>query len=162
LSAYKKGRESLNFFFQKMSLVNRFFNQPTSRISQPLSVFSQDPFFRQVFDQDVFPTTTPAMDVVETDKQYSLKLNAPGYTKEQISVDVDGNTLIVRGSASEEKEEEGETWIRRERSQNSFTRSVLLGPEIDPSKIKASLKDGILNVQVPKDVTKAQKKITIE
>jgi HSP20 family protein len=121
-----------------MSLVNRFFNQPTSR-SQPLSVFSQDPFFRQVFDQDLFPlaATTPAMDVVETEKEYALKLNAPGYTKEQISVDVDGNTLIVRGSASEQKEEEGETWIRRERSQNSFTRSVLLGPEIDPSKIKA-------------------------
>ena len=146
-----------------MSLVNRFFNQPTSRMSQPLSVFSQDPFFRQVFDQDLFPATTPAMDVVETDKEFSLKLNAPGYTKEQISVDVDGNTLIVRGSASEQKEEGGEgTWIRRERSQNSFTRSVLLGPEIDPSKIKACLKDGILRVQVPKDVTKAQKKITIE
>jgi HSP20 family protein len=144
-----------------MSIVNRFFNQPTSRYSQPLTVFSSDPFFRQVFDQDLI-ANTPAMDVVETEKEFSLKVNAPGFTKEQISVDVDGNTLIVRGSATEQKEEEGETWIRRERSDASFSRSVLLGPTIDPSKIKASLKDGVLHVKVPKDVAKAQKKITIE
>ena len=142
--------------------LNRFFNQPT-RYTHPLAVMTQDPFFRSVFDSDFSALSSPAMDVVETEKEYVLKLNAPGYTKEQISVDVDGNNLIVKGSASEQKEEkEGETWIRRERTESSFQRSVLLGPTIDPSKIKASLKDGVLQVNVPKDETKAQAKITIE
>lgn len=146
--------------------LNRFFNQPTRFSStNPLAVMTQDPFFRSVFDTDFSPLSTqvvPAMDVIETEKDYSLRLDAPGYTKDQISVDVDGNNLIVKGSASEQKEEQGETWIRRERSQSSFQRSVLLGPNIDPSKIKASLKDGVLHVNVPKDVSKAQARITIE
>ena len=152
-----------------MSLINRILN-PTTPLSlyanSPLAVFNTDPFFRdpffRSFEENWVAGRTPALDVVETPESYVVKADVPGYSKDNIDVDVEGGVLNIRGKWVKEEEQKDAVHLARERSESSFQRSISLGTRIDPTKIKASLKDGILEVTVPKNEVEQVKKISIE
>ena len=91
-------------------------------------------------------------DVKESDKGFTLDIDLPGYKKEDISAELKDGYLTVSAKTSdehEEKEEDG-TYIRRERSFGSCSRSFYIGEDIVDSEIKAKFEDGILRVYVPK------------
>lgn len=91
-------------------------------------------------------------DVKESDKGFSLDIDLPGYKKEDISAELKDGYLTVSAKTSdehEEKEEDG-TYIRRERSFGSCSRSFYIGEDIVDSEIKAKFEDGILKIFVPK------------
>ena len=140
-----------------MSLINRRLGTPSRYSAQPLSLFN-DPFFRDVMELD-FPSTSlnafPKLDLIEKNDSFLLKADLPGYKKDQISMDIEGNNLVLRGQAEEEKEERDANYHHRERSTRSFQRVIPLASTIDPKKIKAVMKEGILEVQIPKDVAKS-------
>lgn len=88
-------------------------------------------------------------DVVDKGDHYELRADLPGFNKEEIKIDVNGDTMTVRAEHSEEKEEKNENFVRRERRYGSFARSFDL-TGIDQSGIKAEYKDGVLALRMPK------------
>lgn len=89
------------------------------------------------------------MDLIETDTSYIIKADVPGYQKDQIDVTSEGNVVTIHGQVKKESEGKEDDFVTRERFSESFSRSFALrGLEHD--KIVAELKDGVLNVTVPK------------
>jgi len=97
-------------------------------------------------------TTVPSVNVRENDDEYLVEMAVPGMKKEDFQIEVNNNVLTIRSEVKNEQEKkEGETYTRREFSYQSFYRSFSLNhPEVDESKIKATYKDGILSVVLPK------------
>jgi HSP20 family protein len=92
----------------------------------------------------------PMTDIHETKDAYVFKVELPGFKKEDIQVEFTGDTLILRGERKQEEETKNENCHRLERSYGSFERSFTIPKNIDAKKIDASLKDGILQLSVPK------------
>ena len=97
-------------------------------------------------------------DVKETDKGFMLDIDLPGYKKEDISAELKDGYLTVSAKTNEEHEEKEEdgTYIRRERTFGSCSRSFYIGEEIEESEVKAKFEDGILKVFVPKKEVQPQ------
>lgn len=93
-------------------------------------------------------------DMAETDKEHIISCELPGVSKEDVRIDLEGDTLIVQAvrNAGTDKsgDENGRTFHYRERSYGTVQRRFQVGHGVDPKKIKASLKDGVLTVHVPK------------
>ena len=92
----------------------------------------------------------PRVDIAETDKDFIIKVEIPEVKKEDVKVTVDNGILTIRGERKQENEEKGKKFHRVERHFGSFIRSFTLPDNIDEAKIKASFKDGLLNLQIQK------------
>jgi HSP20 family protein len=92
----------------------------------------------------------PLVDVKDSDSAITVHAELPGLRKEDINIHVENNTLHISGERSQEKKEENERWHRVERSFGSFRRSFRLPEGVKEDEIKASCKDGVLEVVVPK------------
>ena len=89
-------------------------------------------------------------DITEKDGQYILEADLPGFKKEDISVDIDKDCLTITAEhKSEEKEENADSYIRRERFYGSYTRSFNV-KGIDTEAITAAYNDGVLTLTMPK------------
>ena len=97
---------------------------------------------------------SPAVNVEETDKEYRIEVAAPGLEKDDLNVSVDDGVLTIKAEKKAENEENKETYIRREFSFTSFSRSFTLPEEIEVEKISAKHKNGVLNVSLPKTEVK--------
>jgi len=125
-----------------------------SKIPAFSSVF--DNFFK---DDDGFfnavskGTTIPAVNTSETKNMYEMEIAAPGMAKEDFKIEIDNNVLTVSSSKEESSEEEDDDkkYTRKEYSYHSFLRSFRLPENVKSEKIKASYKDGILKVLIPKE-----------
>ena len=104
----------------------------------------------------------PLMDVVETKDGISLKVEVPGIKQEDISISLEDNTLTVKGERKQESEVNEEAYTRVERSYGTFQRSVLLPQTVDASRVKATYKDGVLEIQLPKKEEARPKAIKVE
>jgi HSP20 family protein len=96
--------------------------------------------------------TLPAVNVMETNDDFTIEVAAPGMKREDFNVELDNNTLTISSSREEKKEDKGDDlYTRREFSYQSFQRSFTL-PEnkIEGEKIAARYTDGILYITVPK------------
>jgi len=108
--------------------------------------------------------TNVAVNIKERDDDFVIEMAVPGYKKEDLNLEIDGNKLIVSAEVSHEVDDSGENYSRREFSYGSFTRSFTLPREIDVDKINASSNDGVLNISIPKPESKKKKvkKITLK
>lgn len=103
-------------------------------------------------------------DIKETDQDYEVKLDLPGYEKENLSIDYHQDILTVKAERREEKEEKNEEdhYIRKERSYGTVSRQFYL-TNVKEDEIKASYSDGILEIRLPKqEEGKEKKQIKIE
>lgn len=103
---------------------------------------------------------TPRVDISETDKEFAIKAELPEVRKEDVKVSVDNGVVTIQGERKQEKEEKGKKFHRVERYYGNFVRSFTLPDNIDEASVKASFKDGMLNLQIPK--TEAAKPKSIE
>lgn len=104
---------------------------------------------------------TPALDVYEDKDSYTIKAELPGMKKEEIEVSLHDGTLSLSGERkAEAKVEEGETY-RSERYFGRFQRSVALPSAVATDKVKASYKDGVLTVTLPKAEEAKRKQIDV-
>jgi HSP20 family protein len=96
-------------------------------------------------------STIPAVNIKENDESFIIEVAAPGMTKENFTVNLDGNRLLISSEKNETKDENDTNFSRREFSYQSFQRSFAL-PEgsVDGDKIFAKYTDGILFVTLPK------------
>lgn len=120
-----------------------------------------DGFFSRVpsrFDSD----WSPNVDVSETKDDIVVKAEVPGLGKEDIKITLQDNVLTLKGEKKQEKEEKDTNFYGMERSYGSFTRSFNLPTLVLADKIKASYKDGVLNITLPKAEEVKPKQIPIE
>ncbi|CAG8613914.1 3262_t:CDS:2 [Paraglomus brasilianum] len=104
---------------------------------------------------------TPLIDVHEREKDYLVSAELPGAKKDQISLDVRDNTLVISGETKKDQQyHEGNTHVR-ERRWGQFTRSISLPNNINSGEISAKFTDGVLEVTIPKAEDAQPKKITI-
>ena len=101
-------------------------------------------------------------DITETETEYLMDIELPGYNKENVEITVNDGYLTVTAKKDETKETKKETYVSRERYTGSLTRSWYIG-DVDKEQIKASFTNGILNINVPKTpVVKEKKYISID
>jgi HSP20 family protein len=102
------------------------------------------------------------LDVTEDEKAYFVKAEMPGVKKEDIDVQVDGDTVSLTAEVKREKEEKnGETVLHSERYYGRQYRSFALGQSIDRAKAQAKFENGVLNLTLPKATAAAGEKIAI-
>jgi HSP20 family protein len=104
----------------------------------------------------------PPLDVSETDKQLTLRFELPGVKPDDVEINVSGSVLTLRGEKSESREEKSATCTYSERSYGSFSRSVQLPSTVDPDKVEATYKDGVLSVTLGKHPGAQPKRITVK
>jgi HSP20 family protein len=93
----------------------------------------------------------PSVDVIDREEEIVVRAEIPGVEKENLEVSLSDDRLTIKGSTQQEKEEkEAGEYTRREMSRGSFTRMVTLPANVDGEKAKASFKDGVLELTLPK------------
>jgi HSP20 family protein len=92
----------------------------------------------------------PVVDIEETPEQFVLSVDLPGVTQKDVKVHVMGDTLTVRGERKQESTEKDGNWLRCERMYGTFERTFTLGAPVRADQVKATCKDGVLEVRVPK------------
>lgn len=104
-------------------------------------------------------TTVPAVNIKETAENYEVEVAAPGMTKDDFKVELDGNSLIISSEKTNQKEEkEEERYSRREFSYQSFQRIFNLQKGVvDVDKIEAKYENGLLHLLIPKKEEAKQK-----
>ncbi len=107
-----------------------------------------------------FSAWAPSLDVVDSEKEITIRADLPGIDPKEIEVSIAGNTLTIAGERKSEREEKGEDYARSERMFGSFRRSVPLPEGADPEKIAAEYENGVLTVRVGKTKSDARR-ITI-
>jgi HSP20 family protein len=98
----------------------------------------------------------------ETKDNFVVKAEVPGIDAKHIDISFTGDVLTIRGEKSQEKEEKEEDYHLVERSYGSFSRSVRLPAEVESTKIKASYKNGILRITLPKSEKAKAKEVKIK
>ncbi len=102
------------------------------------------------------------IDVKEDEKSYTVQADIPGVKKEDIQVDIDGDTVSVRAEVKQEKEEKkGEKVVYSERSYGMVSRSFSLPSDVDDKGAKAEYKDGVLKLVLPKKSNGGAHRISI-
>jgi HSP20 family protein len=109
-----------------------------------------------------FADWVPAVDVQETDNEYLIKTDLPDVKKEDVKVSVENGVLAVEGERKMEKEEKGKKFHRIERSYGKFVRRMSVPGDVDPQKVVADFKDGVLNVHMPKSMDARPRTIDIK
>jgi HSP20 family protein len=98
-------------------------------------------------------------DVIDEGNQFRVKIDVPGIKKNEVKLNVTDNSLEVSADHKEESEEKKKNYLRKERSQVSYYRSLPLSEKIVSNKVMAKLTDGVLDITLPKSKpTETQKK----
>lgn len=93
---------------------------------------------------------TPSIDMYETEKELVVKAELPGLTSKDVEITLTDDTLTIRGEKKEAEEVKGENYYRKETRYGTFHRSIRLPVPVRKEDIKATFKDGILEVRLPK------------
>jgi HSP20 family protein len=117
----------------------------------------------RMFDQLARPDRgwTPAIDVVRENGNLLLRANVPGIEPDEVKIEVEDGVLTVSGEHEESSEEKDADYVRRERSYGSFSRSLVLPSGVDAGAIKATTKDGVVEVTIPLPPAASKDKVTI-
>ncbi|MFX1293750.1 MAG: Hsp20/alpha crystallin family protein [Promethearchaeota archaeon] len=103
----------------------------------------------------------PRLDIKEFEKDYLIKAEVPGYGKEDINIEIKGDTLIISSEIKQQKDDEQKGYIIRERSQRSFSRLIRIPEGTKIEDISANLDKGILSISIPKKEPIPPKKVEI-
>ena len=110
--------------------------------------------FSDFFDNNYMPranATAPSINVAEDEKSYTIELAAPGMTKDDFNIHLDDNgDLVINMEKSNKEEKKGKKYLRREFNYTKFQQTLVLPDDVDKTKIMAEVKEGILNIELPK------------
>jgi HSP20 family protein len=104
----------------------------------------------------------PRMDLIETEDDYRLHLDMPGMSTDDIKISYQDNELIISGERDSTHTDEGEEFVRVERSFGQFRRAFTLPRTVDAENIHATYDNGVLTVTVPKAETVKPRQIDIK
>ncbi len=103
----------------------------------------------------------PSVDIYENNEGVVIKVDLPGLEKEDISVEIKENVLTLKGQRKEEVGVPEEAYFRKERTCGTFHRSFSLRSMIDPESIKATFKNGVLTIEIPKPEEEKPKQVEV-
>lgn len=114
-------------------------------------------------DDDESPSAmwSPRMDVTESEDTYRLSIDLPGMSKEDVSIKVQDNRLMIRGERQGEMQSDDENVVRMERTFGTFVRTLRLPTSVNEEKIGATFDNGVLSVTLPKTEKSKPKEIAI-
>lgn len=144
LVRWRPTRDLLSFQRDMSRMLNDFFAEPS-----PVA---------DAFERD----WVPAVDIFEKNDEVNLVAELPGLTKEDVDISIENGTLTISGEKKRESEVKDDNFHRVERAYGRFQRSFSLPSAIDPKKVKAVFKDGILTVNLGKKEEAKPKKVEIE
>ena len=149
LVKWRKGADWDPFrdLFDLQKQINKLFDSSFSRLPQ------------QFVSEDIF---TPVIDLYEKDNEYVVEAELPGLKQNEINVSMEDDILTISGERKREKEVKRENFYRSERSYGKFVRRIALPQDADKEKVKASYKDGVLKVSIPKSEEAKPKKIDVK
>ena len=104
----------------------------------------------------------PVVDISENKEGFVVTAELPGLTQDDVHVSLTDNTLTVKGVKKQEKKVEEANYHRLERSYGSFQRTFAISADVEADKIKASFKNGVLTVELPKSEKAKPKEIDIK
>jgi HSP20 family protein len=104
----------------------------------------------------------PVMDMVETATEYVVRLEVPGFHKENLDINLTGELLTITGKREIAPEIEGEGYLVRERAIGRFVRSIHLPAPVAEKKVTAEYRDGMLVLYLPKEIAAPATKILIK
>ena len=114
---------------------------------------------------DKTSSTAPAVNVIETAKEYKVEIAAPGLTRDDFKIDInEDNELTVSMEKKVEKNEESEkegkkhTYLRREFSYSSFRQRMILPDNVNVDNIDAKMENGVLTIDIPKKTEEEKRK----
>jgi HSP20 family protein len=133
--------------------------------------------FRRSFDDLMSPyfpfagitTTTPLtqlpirssiVDLIDEGDHYVISAELPGFSKDQVDVKVNKDGLILRAEQTSQNDQKGKNYLHRERAYSAFERVVEFPQEVNPQKVDGSMKDGILQLTIPKKEPKPEERLT--
>jgi HSP20 family protein len=103
----------------------------------------------------------PTVDIYDNGEHLVITAELPGIDKEDIDIDVKNGVLTLKGERSSDNEVKEEKYYCRERTFGKFERVFRLPADVDPEKISADYKDGILKIDIPKPEEQKPKQITV-
>ena len=130
--------------------------------------------FRRDFEDVLFPTywdrvmslvpemRIPAVDLEDRENDFLLKVEMPGFKKEDIEIEVQDDSLTITGEVGWKYDKKAREYLCKERACKTFYRRVDLPEEIKVDGVTASLKEGILEINIPKKTAKQKRTVKIE
>ena len=112
-----------------------------------------DPF--RAFAGRVADWLSPATEASGNQEAYLIAMELPGVSEDDIELTIEDGVVTVRGEKKTETERQGDTWFFSERQYGAFRRSFRLPEDADPAKVDAHMKDGVLNISVPRKPAEA-------
>lgn len=98
----------------------------------------------------------PKVDIASSDKKYEIAVEVPGVKTEDIDLELNGRKLIIRGEKIHEEKKEEKDFHRVERSYGSFQRILTLPEDVKLDSVKANSKDGVLKIEIERDIDRPQ------
>jgi HSP20 family protein len=114
------------------------------------------------FRTEEMEVAAPAVDLYEEKDDIVVKAELPGIDKDNIEVNLTDHTLTIKGEKKKEEEIKEENYYRSERSYGSFVRTLELPKDVRTDKVKASFKNGILEVRLPKTEEAKAKEVKVK
>lgn len=122
-----------------------------------------DRFFDRTSDgQNTTAVWSPRTDLLETNDTFRIRLDVPGVSKEDISINLQNNTLTVSGERPSEPAGEDAEYVRVERAFGTFHRTFTLPDAVDADNIEATYDNGVLTITVPKTEKSMRRQIEIQ
>lgn len=118
---------------------------------RPESLLTRDFFdFGNDFFAPRLGVTVPSVNIMETPKDFTFEVAAPGLDRKDFNIQLDNHILVISAEKEDTTESKLNGYFRKEYSFNTFTRSFTLPENVEESKIDAKYENGILRVMVPK------------
>ncbi|HPF89813.1 MAG: Hsp20/alpha crystallin family protein [Flavobacteriales bacterium] len=127
--------------------------RPQSTFAHPFNDLMSGFFGRdisQVFGNDDLPSSMPRVNITETPEKFVVSLRVPGFSKDELKISTEKDTLTIKGDKTTTQKDENERSLRREFHTASFARSFQLPETVKADAITAEHVDGVLNVSIPK------------
>lgn len=113
-------------------------------------------------ESSIFGGKAPGIDLIDRDDAIIVKAELPGVDKKDMDISVTKNSVSIKGTTSHEEKEEKGDYYRSEISRGEYARTLTLPAEIDEEKVKATFKNGILELNLPKLKQSARKTVEID
>ena len=133
---------------------------PYNELETPLRLF-QDSLARMFSEPSARPWA-PSVDILETEHDFVLKADVPGINLKDIDVRLENGTLTIKGERRFDAQNNSNGYHRIERSYGNFARSFALPDSVDPDKIRADYKEGVLTVTIGKKEVAKPRNIKVE
>jgi len=138
--------------------LERLFERMSQQFDEATGMWdAENPFGRMATGMEPM-----SIDLVETDEEFVVTADLPGFERDEVDIQVTDHTLRIEADREEDTEEREADFLRRERRHESMHRSIRLPDEVDKESVGARMKNGVLTVTLPRLEAEEARSIDIE